>query len=327
MTQTNLRPQRFLRTFGAPDLVPPPTNPIRGKDICLLAYLRLQPPIKHRRTVLANLLWAENRESDARHSLTQAVGRLRKELGEEAITTTRETVEWKGELACDAAMLEEAARDDTPSLLEFYQDEFLKGLAPGAGTQAFENWAAARRVEYRDLAADLADRWAAAAEARGDWPAALAYAQRAVEIDPYLDTGHRRIMSALAAMGERHRALQHYANYAALVRREMGLAPQTETTDLADAIRGGDELPPPAADELPPPTADEPPPGSTPLVPPGPPRPPSIDSAAAEPRDSSSPSEVHDLSADRRKWFAAGVVAAASVVMALLLARSGIRAT
>ncbi|HEU4452552.1 MAG TPA: BTAD domain-containing putative transcriptional regulator, partial [Longimicrobium sp.] len=245
----------FLRTFGAPDLLADGVPlKLRAKDLALLAYLRQNPPGAHRRSVLAALLWAENSEQGARHSLTQAVGRLRKVLGAAAIATTRDTVVWSGPLACDAALLEEAAREDRPSLLELYEGEFLAGLGMGAGTQGFENWAAARRVDYRDLAADLMDRWGAEAERRGDWQAALRFGQRETEIDPYHETGHRRVMRALDALGERNRALLHYAHYADFVRREMGLAPQSETTALAELLRSRDPAPPPD----PPPEADPP---------------------------------------------------------------------
>jgi DNA-binding SARP family transcriptional activator len=321
----------FLRTFGAPDLLAGSTPlKLRAKDLALLAYLRLHPPGAHRRSVLAALLWAENSEQGARHSLTQAVVRLRKVLGAGAIDTTRDTVVWSGPLACDAAQLEEAAREDRPSLLEEYEGEFLAGLGLGAGTQAFENWAAARRVDYRDMAADLMDRWGADAERRGDWQAALRFGQRETEIDPYHETGHRRVMRALDALGERNRALLHYAQYAGFVLREMGLAPQSETTALADALRASGAPPEPD------PRAETPSPEPEPArAAPDASQPPHCDRAAPPPckpdpracphcTEVSAAIAVH--ASGRRWWLTAGVIAA-SVTFAVVLARAGVRAT
>jgi DNA-binding SARP family transcriptional activator len=325
------RPTLFLRTFGAPDLLAGSTPlKLRAKDLALLAYLRLHPPGAHRRSVLAALLWAENSEQGARHSLTQAVVRLRKVLGAGAIDTTRDTVVWTGPLACDAALLEEAAREDRPSPLEAYDGEFLAGLGLGAGTQAFENWAAARRVDYRDLAADLMDRWGADAERRGDWQAALRFGQREVEIDPYHETGHRRVMRALDALGERNRALLHYAQYAAFVRREMDLAPQSETTALADALRasGGAPEPDPRPEAASPdpepahsaPDAATPLRGGTATPPPCEPDP------RACPHCTEVSAAIAVRASGRRWWLTAGVVAA-SVAVGVVLARAGVRAS
>lgn len=255
MTQeTSFGPRFYLRTFGAPHLLAH-SGPLklRSKDLLLLAYLRLEPGV-HRRTTLAALLWAEHSEQGARHSLTQAVGRLRKVLGMAAIVTTRETVAWAGRLECDAAQLQEAERRNEPGLLEFYTGEFLAGLSLGEGAHGFESWASARRTEYMDLAAELLDRWGAAAEERGDWPAALRFAQRQIEIDEYGESGHRRVMRALQALGERNRALQHYLQYKERVRRDMGLEPQAETTALYEAIRTAG-APTPLDTETPPPAA------------------------------------------------------------------------
>lgn len=319
----------FLRTFGAPDLLSGSTPlKLRAKDLALLAYLRLHPPGAHRRSVLAALLWAENSEQGARHSLTQAVVRLRKVLGAGAIDTTRDTVVWTCPLACDAARLEEAAREDRPSLLEPYEGEFLAGLGLGAGTQSFENWAAARRVDYRDLAADLMDRWGADAERRGDWQAALRFGQREVEIDPYHETGHRRVMRALEALGERNRALLHYAQYAAFVLREMGLAPQSETTALADALRASGA--PPEPDPRPEAPSPDPEPARAAPEAPQPPRrdpaapPPCRPDPRACPHCTEVSAAIAVHASGRRWWLTAGVIAA-SVTVAMLLARTGVR--
>src|SRR3954471_5373286 len=203
------RTEAMLRTFGAPLLlVDGAAAALRRKDFALLVYLCVDPRL-HQRSTLAGLLWAESSPADARHSLTQALGRLRKLLGMQSIEATRDTVRWTGDLACDALMLAGAAAG-APSLLEFYGGEFLEGIAFGGEGREFERWAEARRAEYRDTAADLLDEWGEAAERREEWAAALRFGQRTTEVDPFRESGHRRVMRALNALGDRNRALLYY---------------------------------------------------------------------------------------------------------------------
>jgi DNA-binding SARP family transcriptional activator len=320
MMETTSGPRLYLRTFGAPHLLADsvPVD-LRAKDLALLVFLRLQPGL-HRRTALAALLWAEHSEHNARHSVTQAVFRLRRELGRGAIVTTKETVEWVGRLECDAALLEEAERRDEPGLLEFYAGAFLAGLNLGEGVhaQAFERWAEGRRTRYRELAAELLDRWGAAAEERGDWPAALRFAQRQVEIDEYDESGHRRVMRALDALGQRNRALMHYTQYAARVLSELGLKPEDETTALYEKIRRSAD--PDSAD--PPDSPDPPDPPELVPASSGPRVPPAAPEAEAgdEPREPE-PEAGHPA---RRRWLMTGAVAA-GLALAWLATRGGAR--
>jgi predicted ATPase/DNA-binding SARP family transcriptional activator len=57
--------------------------------------------------------------------------------------------------------------------------------------------------------------------------------------DPFAEGAHRGLMRAYAAAGEPARALQHYGEVAALLRRELGTAPARETTALAERLRDG----------------------------------------------------------------------------------------
>src|SRR3712207_9058414 len=51
------------------------------RSLALLVYLRLEGRHGHSRGALAGLLWGNRPEENARHSLTQALGRLRVHLG------------------------------------------------------------------------------------------------------------------------------------------------------------------------------------------------------------------------------------------------------
>lgn len=253
-------PHVQLVTLGTPALVEHGTPiPLRKKDLALLVYLRLEGRHGHSRGALAGLLWGSSREENARHSLTQALGRLRARL-RGVLEVGHDRVGCRATLACDAAALQEAAAapevDD--AVLALCAGEFLAGFHPGPGAETFESWADGRRAHLRTVAVTALDRLGAAAEARGDWDGALAAGQRATELDPASEPGHRRMMRAWNAQGHRVRALQHYERLTAWLAAEFETDPEPETTRLAERLRARASPPPDPQTAAPPPPRPEP---------------------------------------------------------------------
>ncbi|WP_420130020.1 AfsR/SARP family transcriptional regulator [Longimicrobium sp.] len=240
-------PGFHLVTLGTPALVEH-GSPIqlRKKDLALLVYLRLEGRHGHSRGALAGLLWGNSREENARHSLTQAIGRLRARLGG-VLEVGHDRVGCRATLPCDAAALQQAttAPRVDEEVLALCGGEFLAGFAPGPGAEAFETWADGRRAHLRAVAVTALDRLGADAEERGAWHTALAAAQRATELDPASEPAHRRVMRAWNAQGHRVRALQHYDRLAAWLAAEFETDPEPETALLAEQLRSR-AAPPPA---------------------------------------------------------------------------------
>lgn len=227
--------------------------PLRKKDLALLVYLRLEGRHGHSRGALAGLLWGNTREENARHSLTQALGRLRARLGGEVLEVGHDRVGCRATLDCDAATLQLAAASDTvdESILTLCGGDFLAGFCAGPGAEAFETWADGRRAYLRTVAVAALERLGADAEERGDWDRALAAGQRAVELDPASEPGHRRIMRAWNALGHRVRALQHHDRLAEWLAAEFETDPEPETADLVERLRCRSARPPRPAQETP----------------------------------------------------------------------------
>ena len=230
----------FLITLGHPVLHDADGSPVCGlrrKDLALLIFLCLEGAGVHSRSRLASLLWGENPEERARHSLTQALGRLGRALPAGVLATDKESVRWAGGLACDANLLLGASRGEpwgeAPWL---YAGHFLEGFEAGRGAGDFADWADRRRVELRNTALRLLEAEGAAAEAEDGWERALRLGERAVEIDPFWEGGHRRILRALAARGERNRALRHYQAFEAWLMEEVGASPDPDTRALEKAL-------------------------------------------------------------------------------------------
>jgi DNA-binding SARP family transcriptional activator len=167
-----------LVTLGTPALVGNGTPiPLRKKDLALLVYLRLEGKHGHSRGALAGLLWGSSPEENARHSLTQALGRLRARLGSGVLEVGHDRVGCRATLPCDAASLLQAAGAEVDDgVLALCAGEFLAGFHPGPGAEAFETWADGRRAHFRTVAVSALDRLGDDAEARGDWDQALAAA-------------------------------------------------------------------------------------------------------------------------------------------------------
>jgi len=237
MTAAERRP--LLRTLGHPVLTGPGDAPVAGlrrKDLALLAYLCVEGPRPHSRARLAALLWGESAERQARHSLTQALGRVQRAAGSGALVVDRESVRYTGAPACDAVWLLEGGAELDP-LLTLYDGPFLEGFEAGFGSEEFGEWADGRRAELRNAAVRWLERTGAAAEAAGDWALALRIGERGTQIDPVHEEAHRRVMRALLETGERNLAMRHYQELARWLADEVGSEPDPETRELARRIR------------------------------------------------------------------------------------------
>lgn len=232
----------LLKTFGMPALISRQVREVhalRRKDLALLIYMRLSSGYPHSRSVLAELLWGDYTEAHARHSLTQAIGRLRAQLGARSVTVEGHGVRWNGDLPCDAAILQDACADDQQldSQLHLYSGDFLEDFDLGAGAESYEVWASEKRVHFRMLALSWVQKRGEEAEQQSDWQTALQLGRRAVEIEPILEAGHRRIMRSWAALGERALALKHFDDFFHWLESEVGVAPDPVTRALAMHIR------------------------------------------------------------------------------------------
>jgi DNA-binding SARP family transcriptional activator len=69
---------------------------------------------------------------------------------------------------------------------------------------------------------------------------ALAHAREAVRLEPYRESGYRRLMRMLAANGDRAEAVRVYQQCRELLDKELGVAPSSETETLYRNIAGAD---------------------------------------------------------------------------------------
>lgn len=257
----------LLRTLGHPELSGPRgcrVDGLRRKDLALLAYLCVEGPRPHSRARLAALLWGESREACARHSLTQALGRIRKAAGEAALEVEREQARATGVVQCDAVwLLDDDARLDP--LLAVYEGPFLEGFELPYGSEEFSEWADGQRAKLRNAALRWLDRAGGEAEAAEDWALAAQIGERAAKIEPVHEEAHRRVLRALIESGERNRALRYYQEFARWLAEEVVAEPDPDTVALAERAGAGAPAPVlPPAPPSPPPCPPPPPPALAP---------------------------------------------------------------
>lgn len=207
---------------------------VRGSKVAaLLAYLALPPGRRHSREHLAGLLWGGMDDAQARHNLRQSVAYLRKTLGGEIIAADGGALYLDSALVeVDVARLEQPAAADTGQIVG---GELLEGLS--VREEPFEEWLADQRARVKALACD---RLGAAARSRADVGAideAIETARRHLALDPANEAAHRLLMTLYARRGDRSAVLRQYEHCVAALDRHLGVAPNPETTRLAESVR------------------------------------------------------------------------------------------
>ena len=224
---------------------------VTGKKVAaLLAFLACTAPRPHARDRLMTLLWGSHFDAQARQNLRQALTRLRRILGDDALVSTSETVALRpGVIASDVVRFEALLGDRSCAGLQEAVDLYggrLLGDMPIA-EEAWTEWLDAEHRRLEDLALDAMVRLGEQALEQRDHGQALKASQRAIAVSSLREDAHRLMMRALAGGGRRADALKHYKYVTALLKRELNVEPDAATVALAAKLRKS--LPPqPGAD-------------------------------------------------------------------------------
>ena len=235
-----------LRLFGGFELragdgtVVLPTRKTRA----LLAFLAVHASQPHSRGKLAGLLWGDRSEAQARHSLNQALLALRRaalDADVELIESQAETVTLHAErMAIDVARFAALLDQDPAGALELYAGPLLDGLT--LREAAFDEWLTDTRRHFHDMACRGHEAIGLRGLQGGDLAAAMAAAQRLVELEPLREDAHRLLMRLQYAAGDRNAALQQFMRLKTLLGAELVVEPGAETEQLHRSLREG--LPP-----------------------------------------------------------------------------------
>ena len=205
----------------------------------LLAYLACTAPVPQPREKLEALLWGSHFQTQARQNLRQALFRLRRTLGHDALISDGDKVALApGVIDCDAVRLDELCGEGSRASLavaaDLYQDRFLCDI--NIAEEAWADWLAAERTRLERLALDAMVGHAEQTLRAGDAEQALRVASRAIVVNALREDAHRLIVQALAAAGRKPEALKHYQDLVALLRRELNTEPDAVTRSLVANI-------------------------------------------------------------------------------------------
>jgi predicted ATPase/DNA-binding SARP family transcriptional activator len=193
-----------------------------------------------RRDTLVGRLWPESSQDRARHSLNQAVYRLRLSLGRDAIQSRgdEEVGLAPGRIWSDAGAFRSAIEERRDEeALTLYRGELLPGFfLPDA--PEFERWLEEERGYLRTQAVGAARRLARRAREEGLASAAVSWARRAVELSPGDEEAMRELLRLMASAGDRAGAVLTYEAFVRRLAAEPGVEPSPETRDLVQEIRG-----------------------------------------------------------------------------------------
>jgi DNA-binding SARP family transcriptional activator/predicted ATPase len=237
----------------------------------LLAYLAVEADRPHRREQLAALLWPEQDQRGALANLRYTLYDLRKAIDDHHaappwLEISRETLQLNpaADGWSDAAAFRTAVGAGVPpsgsavwdphsleKAVDLYRGPFLAGFSL-EDTPTFEEWLIATRewLAHQTVAAliALADHQ----HRRGAIDRAVALTRRLLEIEPWREKQHQRLMRWLAQDGQRSAALAQYERCRRFLSEELDVAPAPATTDLYTAIRDGELRPPVAPRHTPP---------------------------------------------------------------------------
>jgi len=190
-------PCLHLRLLGGFKAQIAPGQPLEiptRKTRALLAFLALPTGRAHSRDELANLLWGDRADEQARNSLRQAIAELGRSLaGVEPSPLAKgpDTLELDPQaVEVDALIFERLARSSDLHNLRagtrMYDGELLAGFA--VREAAFEEWLRHERQRLHELAISALRRLLA----RESGEHALATAQCLLALDALQEEGHRR---------------------------------------------------------------------------------------------------------------------------------------
>ena len=228
-----------LRLLGTPGVVRQSGSagpPVTGQALALLAILACAGERGVARDKLLALLWPEADASAASHRLSQLVHWARRTLESPSVVNGTKELRLHGNgLACDLWDFEEARRTGRLEQAAALYAPFMDGFyLPGAA--GFERWSESRRSELAREYQETLETLAVQAEAREDRLAAAEWWERLARHDPLSSRVTMHLMTALAAAGERARALAHARMYQRQVRADLDAEPSPAVLALAQML-------------------------------------------------------------------------------------------
>ena len=236
---------RLLGRFSATaDGDPPAQLKISSKKgVALLAYLALHPEHSVSREKLATLLWGDRPDRQARLSLRQVILSLRKTFAEsELIALNGDAVGLRMDrVSIDALEFQKLSRStdlgDLDRAASLYAGSFLDELE--IESEDFATWLETVRARFEAEAARVLESCADQRDLLDQGDLAVDASERLVALDPLREDWQRRLLRIHARYRGAEVALAHAKTLIALLRKELDVGPERETSELIEQIKRG----------------------------------------------------------------------------------------
>lgn len=226
----------------------------RRNALGLLVYLAVtkQP---HSRETLATLLWPEKNSTAARTDLRKSLWVLKKAVGEDVLDISPQSVSIRSEAdlwldvdhfhrllaSCEQhghGKDEVCAGCLTPleEAVNLYRGDFLAGFAL-ADSRQFDDWQFFQMESLKQELAGALERLVHGYSTAGNYEPAILRARQWVALDPLFEPAQRALMHVYHQAGQTSAALRQYDLFATLLKKEMDLSPEKETSSLYEVIR------------------------------------------------------------------------------------------
>lgn len=235
--------------FGVPRLYLGTTElskVVTGRSLALLVYLAVTGKAQDR-NVLADLLWDNMPEAQAKKNLRYVLYDLRQAIGDYLIVS-RQTIAFNRQVPywLDVEVFSSYLHTEKPTtnvdlyqeVLDLHQGDFLDGFyiqdAP-----IFEEWLTGRR---RQLHAQVILGFHLLTQeylAQRKYESGLQLTQRLLTLEPWNEEAHRQQMRLLAYSGRRSAALAQYEVCRRALATEYSVEPLAETIQLYEEIKAG----------------------------------------------------------------------------------------
>jgi DNA-binding SARP family transcriptional activator len=236
-------PSLELRLFGPPTVLVDGEEPLGDvlwrKHVALLAHLVLSPEMERSRDHLMGLLWADRPQAKARHSLNEAIRRLRSGLGTERLTSHGDVIRLsQASLDVDVQRFRESSHTDPMAALALVRGDFLEGFTVEDAPD-FEDWAYEQRRRLGAEVATLLLLRGEIAVSAGRFNDAQEDARLALKTKPFWEPAVSLLMRAAALSGDAGGALRAFREFKERLEKEIADEPGHELTALAERIRAG----------------------------------------------------------------------------------------
>ncbi|WP_420642334.1 BTAD domain-containing putative transcriptional regulator [Candidatus Leptofilum sp.] len=215
-----------------------------GKARALLCYLAVSGR-SHSRHALANLLWGELPDSDARRNLRGELLKLRRHL-EPYLQISHQTVALNpgATVWMDTAVFQQSFRNgehedaDWQTAVQLCRGEFLQEFYIRQAPD-FDNWLQAQRSFFHNQAIMAYHAWASQLLGQGNYTEGIAITRRLLTLESTREASHRLLMELLATSGQRTAALQQFEQCRQILAAELSVDVSSETAVLYEQIRSG----------------------------------------------------------------------------------------